>query len=91
MLTRIKHLVTRRRFLTGGSAALTSGLAGIAALCWLSDGRVQRHVTHGARRGACSLGFRSQAGDVVRIQARNIGRKSSAKMRATVSAAPPGG
>ena len=54
MLTRIKNLVTRRRFLTGRSAALTSGLAGIAAP---SISRAQKRpiITHGVQSGDVSV------------------------------------
>jgi alkaline phosphatase D len=54
MLTRIKHLVTRRRFLTGGSAALTSGLAGIAAP-FISRAQERPIITHGVQSGDVSI------------------------------------
>ncbi len=54
MLTRINHLVTRRRFLTGGSAALTSGLAGIATPS-ISRAQERPIITHGVQSGDVSV------------------------------------
>src|SRR5271157_310146 len=55
MPARIKHLVTRRRFLlTGASAALTSGLGGIAAPS-ISRAQERAQITHGVQSGDVSV------------------------------------